>query len=141
MLRIFLTGFAAVLLAGCMGGTMQGVTSDGKPVVMQYEQNMMSDTYTATVGGEDFKGTAVMVDDRTTFETAFGSAYSSYDSAVGSSFSGSYSGSGKARAILIGSKGSSLRCLMQYADNTGFTSAGGIGDCVHSDGRTLVVQW
>ena len=130
-----------LFLSACMGGNMKGVTSDGKPITMKYSQGYSSDTYSTVIDGETFEGTAVMVEDSTTFGSAFGAAYSSYGSAFANSLGAAYSSTGKAKAVLIGSKGSSLRCIMEYADNSGFTTAGGIGNCVHSDGRTLVVQW
>lgn len=128
-------------LSGCMVGDMKGVLSDGKPVVMKYEQNMTSDTYSTVIDGESFEGRAVPIGDSVTFGTAFGASYNSYGTTFGNTFGTGYSSSGKFKAILIGSAGSSLRCLMEYADSSGFTNMGGVGECVHSDGRTLVINW
>ena len=138
---IVLSTVGLFTLAGCMDGTMTGATSDGKPIVMKYKQNMMSDTYTTTIDGENFEGKSVPIDDTATFGTAFGAAYTTYGSAFGNSFGAGYSSGGKFKAILIGTNGSTLKCIMEYADSSGFTSFGGIGECVHSDGRTLMVQW
>ena len=132
---------ALLLLTACMSVNMEGVTSDGKPVVMEYKQGMSSDSYSTTIDGEYFKGKAVRVDDSVTFGTAFGAAYNSYGSVFGNSFGAGFSSGGKVKAVLIGNAGSSLKCLMEYADSTGMTNFGGIGECVHSDGRTLMVQW
>lgn len=48
---------------------------------------------------------------------------------------------GDVRALLFGSKGSSLRCEMTFADPMMGTSAGGVGACQHSDGRVIDVMW
>ena len=128
------------LLAGC-GGDMSAISSKGKSVEFRYEQGMSSDTYFATVGNESFKGRAVMVDANSTFGTAFGSAYSSYGSVSGTASTFGFSSGGKVKAVMIGSKGSTLRCLMQYADTSGFTTMGGVGECIHSDGSRIDVSW
>ena len=142
MRKSFKLGILSVgLLSGCMTGTMNGTTSDGKPVVMNYQQNMMTDTYTTNIDGESFEGKAVPIDDTSTFGTVFGSAYTTYGSVFGNAFGAGYSAGGKFKAILIGSKGSSLKCIMEYGDSSGLTNFGGVGECVHSDGRTLLVQW
>ena len=127
-------------LAGC-GGDMSGISSKGETVKFRYEQEMASDTYYATIGSESFKGRAVMVDAKTTFGTAFGSAYSSYGSVVGTSSVVGFSSGGKVKAVMLGNQGSTLRCLMQYADSSGFTTMGGIGECIHSDGSRIDVVW
>ena len=129
------------LLTGCMGGTMRGAMSDNSPVTFNYEQGMSSDTYKTTIDGEYFEGKAVMVDATTTFGTAFGSAYSAYGSSFGTASGVGFTSSGKVKAVLIGGRGSSLKCLMNYADSGGFTSSGGVGECVHSDGRTINLVW
>jgi len=100
-----------------------------------------SDTYSAVIGDESFKGRAVRVDAKTTFGTAFGSAYSSYGSASAIVNQTSFSSGGKVKATLIGDSGSSLRCLMQYADTSGMTNFGGVGECVHSNGSFIDVVW
>ena len=82
-----------------------------------------------------------MVDSQTTFGTAFGSAYSSFGSVFGSSSGIGFSSGGKVKAVMLGSQGSTLRCLMQYADSTGFTTMGGVGECAHSDGSRIDVTW
>lgn len=144
MKRMFLL-LPAALLSGCMNGDMRGVMSDGTPLTMTYEQGMSSDTYKTTIAGESFVGRAVSVDQSVTFNNAFGTAFAtsgaSSASAFGSSFGIGSSMGGKFKAVLIGDKGSSLNCLMQYADASGFTSAGGVGECKHSDGRIVMINW
>jgi len=141
MLRFVFFGLVIMCLTGCMSGDMQAVSNTGKPVKFRYEQGMSSDTYFAEVAGESFKGTAVMVDASTTFGTAFGSSYSSFGSVFGSATGVGFSSGGKLRATMLGDKGSVLRCIMQYADTSGFTSMGGIGECAHSDGSKIDVVW
>ena len=129
------------LLAGCMSGGMKAVSSSGAPAKFNYSQGLSSDTYTAEIAGELFEGRAVMADASTTFGTAFGSAYSGYGSSFGSASALGFSSGGKFKAVLIGSKGSSLKCLMQYASTSGMTNFGGVGECIHSDGSTLNIVW
>ena len=75
-----------------------------------------------------------MVDATTTFGSAFGLAYNAY-SAISLNTSGfAFSSNVKVKAVLIGSRGSSLKSLMNYADSSGLASAGGVGECIHSDG-------
>jgi len=130
-----------IVLSGCMGGDMTGIMSDGNALVMNYSQGMASDTYTTKIDGEIFKGRAVSIDQQSTFGTAFGSAYSSYGSSFATATATGYTSGGKFKAVLLGDKGSSLVCLMQYADSSGFTSFGGVGECVHSDKRTVMITW
>ena len=120
---------------------MRGAMSDNSPVTFNYEQGMSSDTYTTTIDGEYFEGKAVMVDATTTFGTAFGSAYSAYGSSFGTASGVGFTSSGKVKAVLIGTRGSSLQCIRNYADSGGFPSSGGVGECVHSDGRTINLVW
>ena len=130
----------AALVSGC-GSDMRAISSSGEPAKFSYKQGFSSDTYYATIGNESFEGTAVLVDAQTTFGSAFGSAYSSYGSAFGSATAVGFSSGGKVKAVMLGDKGSTLRCLMQYADTSGFTSMGGVGECIHSDGSRLDVVW
>ena len=46
--------FAVILLTGCMGGQMKGVTSDAQSVTMNYDQKMDYDVYSIHVDGEHF---------------------------------------------------------------------------------------
>ena len=116
----------AIILSGCTGH-MQGIIRDeGTPVRFSYMQGAFSDTYTVEIDGERFSGRAVLVDSQSTYSSFFGSAYTT---------------TGKVYATLLGEKGSTLRCVMQYADSSGFTTPGGVGECVHSDGRQIDVVW
>lgn len=132
---------AAAVLHGC-AGTMQGaVRGTGEPVQFTYEQGMSSDSLSAVVGGETFHGKAVMRGATSTFGTTFGTAYGNGSSATGvGSFSGTTT-TGAFVATLLGSRGSTLSCDLQYADPSGFTTAGGVGVCRHSDGRIIDVVW
>lgn len=133
--------FCLLPLAGCMGGKMAGVMTDKQAVTMNYSQGMSSDTYSTIIDGEFFEGRAVLVDASTTFSSAFGSAYSAYGSSAISTSGHSFSSTGRVKAILLGNRGSSLKCLMNYADPSGFTTSGGVGECVHSDGRQIAFVW
>lgn len=129
---------AALALASCTG-TMQGaVRGEGTPVVFVWQQGFDSDTYTAVVGGERFTGRAVMADASETFATAFGILPGGR---LASAQGFASTTSGRLKATLLGDRGSTLRCLMQYADAGGFTPSGGVGECFHSDGRVIDVVW
>ena len=110
---------------------MQGVTrGTGEAVRFSYQQGMDSDTLTAVIGNETFQGKAVMRGRQSISATTW-----SGDAIFGSS------STGDAVAVLIGSRGSSLSCQLQYADASGMTTSGGVGVCRHSDGRVIDVVW
>lgn len=118
------------VLGGC-AGEMQGIVrGKGTPVKFSYEQGMNSDTLTAVVDGEQFVGKAVMADSRSVFGTTL----------TGNSIFGT-STSGQFVATLLGSRGSTMRCNLNYADSSGFTAAGGVGICEHNDGRIIDIVW
>ena len=118
---------------GACAGNMQGVVrGTGQTVSINYEQGMSSDSLTAVIDGEDFAGKTVMRGATTTFGNAFGAAMTTF---VGTSTSGDFV------ATLLGNRGSTLSCDLQYADVTGFTTAGGVGVCRHSDGRIIDIIW
>jgi hypothetical protein len=78
MKRVTLAVSVALLLSAC-SGQMQGVVrGTGQPAVFNYEQGMDSDSYTAVLDGEAFKGRAVMDGAGTTMGTGFGSAGGSF---------------------------------------------------------------
>ncbi len=121
------------LLAAC-DGTMDGVVQgEGTRVKFNYEQGWDRDFYEVTIDGEDFKGQAVHADARS--ETGFGFANGTVIPFQTSSTSGNMV------AVLFGNKGSTLRCNMNYADSSGFTTSGGVGICQHSDGRVIDIMW
>ena len=118
-----------ILLTACMSGTMHGSITGGKPVVVNYKQAMSHDIYSTVIDDEYFEGKAVMLKSSMNFYSAFG--YRSHGSVY----------TGQVKAVLIGRKGSSLACLMNYVNPEGFTSAGGAGECFHSDGRIIRLMW
>lgn len=132
-LATLFASIAVMVVTGC-GGTMQGVIrGEGTPVQFQYEQGLDRDFYTAVVDGEQFSGQAINA---------------GASSGVGTVFAGGQSGSvfvststGEFVAVLLGDQGSTMRCEMNYADSSGFTSMGGVGLCQHSDGRIIDVTW
>ena len=133
MKKLIITSVCFVLI-GC-AGTMQGVVrGTGDKIVFNYEQGMESDTLTTSIGEENFQGKAVMRGASSISGNAIGSDGSS------TTFFGTTT-TGDVIAKLIGSKGSTLSCDLQYASSDGFTNAGGIGVCKHSDGRIIDVLW
>ena len=132
-LLYILAGGALALLAAC-GGAMQGVVrGEGARVTFQYEQGMDRDFYEATIDGEHFKGQAVHADARTGVGVGF--AAGTMVPVVTSSTSGNMV------AVMFGDRGSTMRCNMNYADSSGFTTMGGVGVCQHSDGRAIDIMW
>ena len=131
--KIFTVGLlliATVALSGCVG-EMQGVErGSGKPIKFNFEQGLDSDVLTANINSEDFKGKSVQANSSAFFGNTFG----------GAGFFGTTSGS-KYVATLFGSKGSTMRCDLTYADAGGFTGSGGVGVCQHSNGRLIDVMW
>lgn len=119
-----------IFLSGCVG-EMQGVVrGTGQQVKMSFEQGMESDTLVATIGDEVFKGKSVPANSQSFFANGFG----------GGGLFGEVSSS-KFVATLLGSKGSTMRCDLNYADSSGFTASGGVGLCQHSNGRLVDVVW
>ena len=74
MKKSLLTATVGLSLLTACSGSMNAVSSSGDAVQFKFTQGVASDTYTAVVGDESFKGRAVMVDAKTTFGTAFGTA-------------------------------------------------------------------
>jgi len=113
---------------------MQGVVrGEGTRVQFQYEQGMDRDFYTAVLDGETFKGQAVQAN------ATSGSGVGFVDGTTVPVLTSTTTGN--LVAVLFGDRGSSMRCNMNYADSSGFTSLGGVGVCQHSDGRVIDVMW
>lgn len=113
---------------------MQGVVrGEGTPVQIQYEQGIDRDTYRTTIDGESFAGQAVNAGATTGVGTVL--AGGSTTTVLSSMTSGNFV------AVLLGNRGSTMRCQMNYADSSGLTSMGGVGVCNHSDGRIIDITW
>ena len=128
-----LAGSVLALLVAC-GGTMNGVVrGEGTRVTFNFEQGMDRDFYQATIDGENFKGQAVQADARSAVGVGF---------AAGTTIPViTSSTSGNVVAVMFGDRGSTMRCNMNYADSSGFTTLGGVGVCQHSDGRVIDIMW
>ena len=121
---------------------MRGVVrGEGTPVQFAYQQGMDSDSLTAVVDGETFQGRAVMADASTTAGTGFANVYGGGGAAYGTGMVMGLTTTGRFLATLLGSRGSTMTCNLQYADSSGLTTSGGIGVCQHSDGRIIDVVW
>ena len=128
-----LASSALTLLVAC-SGTMDGVVrGEGTRVTFQYEQGLDRDFYEVTIDGENFKGQAVhaYAVSGVGVGVAAGTAVPVFTSLT----------SGNFVAVMFGDMGSTMRCNMNYADSSGFTSLGGVGICQHSDGRVIDVMW
>jgi len=120
------------VLAAC-SGTMTGqVRGTGEQVQFNYEQGLDHDIYTARIGSENFTGKAIMDGSGSTYATAWGNDFANI---FGSTTTNRFI------AVLLGDQGNSLNCQMRYADSSGFTNAGGVGVCKHSDGRIIDIVW
>jgi hypothetical protein len=121
-----------------MKGAIRGT---GQPIQFAYTQGMHSDSLTAVIDGEAFEGKAVMRGASSSVGTGYGTAFSGGNvvftpvTVFGSTTTGDFV------ATLLGNRGSSLNCELQYADSSGFTTAGGVGVCRHSDGRIIDIVW
>ena len=122
-----------LLLAGCTGQMTGMIRGSGERVIFEYAQKGGSDEYTTVISGEYFQGRAVMVDATSSYGTVYTSS--------GTSSTYEDTATGKVKAVLLGNRGSTLQCEMQYADQLGATNAGGVGECTHSDGRVIDVVW
>ena len=146
-MRIFLVSVGILILAGCAGRMNGMIRGSGTPVKIEYTQGMQHDNLKVTMpNGEIFAGKAVMVGHSIGVGYGFGratatSSTDSYATGTGTSFGIVESYTGSMQAVLFGNKGNTMRCKLQYADSSGFTTAGGIGLCETSDGRVIDVQW
>ena len=122
------------LLVGCAGKMDGLVQGTGQRVVIEYTQGLMHDNLKVKMpDGEIFTGKAVMVGHSSSIgrvTTTGGSATISFDTYTGN-----------AEATLFGDKGGSMRCKLQYADSSGFTTFGGVGLCKSSDGELIDIKW
>lgn len=127
-----------------MSGMVRG---SGEPISIAYTQGMQHDNLKVTMpDGETFTGKAVMVGRSTSVGTGFGTASAMSSNGASSTASSSSFGviesyTGSMQAVLFGNKGNTMRCKFQYADSSGFTTAGGVGLCETSNGRVVDVQW
>ena len=132
LLKILVSSSLTFLVA--CSGTMDGVIrGEGSRVTFQYDQGIDSDFYETTIDGENFKGKAVHADAVSGFGVglAAGTTIPVFTSST----------SGNLVAVMFGDRGSTMRCSMNYADSSGFTSLGGVGVCQLSDGRVIDVMW
>ncbi len=126
------------VLAGC-SGSMQGVIagSSERPQI-SYEQGMDSDNLrVAMPSGEVFQGKLVHAGQTET--VGFGTAVSGLDTAFGTYFGSSTTG--RMVGKLFSDQGRVMDCQMQYADASGFTTAGGVGQCQVVGGERIDVVW
>lgn len=130
--------------AGTMNGMLRG---SGERISITFTQELQHDNLQVTMpDGESFVGKAVMVGRSTSMGTGLGAATARSSSAAnttawGTSFGVVETYTGSVQAVLFGNRGNTMRCKFQYADSSGFTTAGGVGLCETSDGRVADVQW
>ena len=123
-----------VVLSAC-SGTMNGVIrGDGTKIDIAFEEGMNASTLSSNIDGELFTGKAVLADQSSFTGTSFDSDFDS-TTIFGSTTTG------RAAATLLGTRGSTLTCRLQYASPDGLIGLGGVGVCKHSDGRTIDVVW
>lgn len=105
----------------------------GERIQFSYEQSLDHDNYSVVIGNESFTGKAVMDGATSSFGTAVNGG--NWVSLLTSTSTNRFV------AVLLGDKGNTLNCVMNYADSSGFTAAGGVGLCKHSDGRLIDIVW
>lgn len=121
-----------LLLTGC-SGTMQGLSTSGDAVKVEWTNNMNgSGTMTVHLSGETFTGKHVR-----SSSTGTGLGFSSGNTAFGAGSSES----SNAQAILFGDKGSSMQCRFVYSDPLMGVAGGGIGNCQVSTGDFVNLQF
>ena len=105
--KLMFATLTVIVAGGCAGNMQAIIRGEGTPVVFSFEQGFSSDFYSAEIDGERFTGRAVMADSSSAFSSLYG---------AGVYLSGSsYVTTGNFKATLLGDRGSTLRCLMQYA--------------------------
>lgn len=127
----------AVFLAGCeTTGTIQGV-SEGNGVQFEYEQRFFENDGTLRItmpDGETYTGKFVQhASSRTGDEWQVGES-SDDDSII---FNNSSTVSSQAAAVLIGDKGSTMKCKLHLSDPDSGIDGGGIGSCKTSTGTPV----
>lgn len=147
MRKVIVLSLAISFITGC-AGTMNGmVRNTGDRVTINYQQGMEHDNLQLVMpDGETFKGKVVMVGRSTSsgWTTSNLTATSSTGQSAygtGSAFSVVETYTGSMEGVLFGDRKHTMRCKFQYADSSGFTTAGGVGLCETSDGRVIDVQW
>ncbi|MFK8020480.1 MAG: hypothetical protein AB8B86_11960 [Pseudomonadales bacterium] len=129
--------FIAAFLAGCEStGTIPGV-SDGKNVQFEYQQRFFESDGTLRITmpeGETYTGKFVQRTLSTTGDEWEIGESSNDDSFI---FNNSNTTSSQAEAVLIGNKGSTMKCKLQLSDPSFGIDAGGIGSCKTSAGKPI----
>jgi hypothetical protein len=138
MHKVLAIVFASAVVCGC-SGSMQGVIagSSERPQIT-YQQGMDSDDLrVAMPNGEVFQGKVVHAGRMET--VGFGTAVSGLDSASGTYFG--TSSTGQMVGKLFSDRRRVMDCQMQYADSSGFTTAGGVGQCQIVGGERIDIVW
>jgi len=128
------------MLGGCeSSGTIRGVSGDGGSVQMKYKQLFQETNGVLKVtmqDGEIFSGKFVQKSSASSGDElaiAIGKI-SGNDSLA---FNDSTTVSSQAEALLIGDRGSTMKCKFQLSDPESGIDGGGIGSCKTSKGKTI----
>lgn len=139
--KLLSTKYALLLipafLVGCEStGTIPGV-SDGKNVQFEYQQRFFESDGTLRITmpeGETYTGKFVQRTVSTTGDEWEIGESSNDDSFI---FNNSNTTSSQAEAVLIGNKGSTMKCKLQLSDPSFGIDGGGIGSCKTSTGTPI----
>jgi len=138
-LSIFIILNAALMLAGCeSSGTIRGM-SEGGSVQMEYEQGFQENDGTLKVtmkDGETFSGKFVQKSSSKSgdgISIAIGKS-SDNDTII---LDDSTTVSSQAEALLIGNRGSTMKCRFQLSNPESGIDGGGIGSCKTSKGKSI----
>ncbi len=127
--------FGLILMLAACGGEMQGVVQGtGERPKIVYQQGLDQDHLTITMpDGEVFDGKLVLANQSETAMSFFAGDVSGFG--LGSTSDGKMVGK------LFSNRSRVMNCKMQYADASGFTTSGGIGECLIDGGQKVDVIW
>jgi hypothetical protein len=132
-----ISSYLALTLVACEStGTIRGL-SDGRSIDMEYQQGFQENDGQLKVtmqNGEVFTGKFVQ---KSSIKS--GNAWDIGEASSDDNFilSDSTTVSSQAEAILIGNKGSTMKCKFELTDPESGIGGGGIGNCRTSKGKTI----
>ena len=137
LLALLIFSQITLMLVGCEStGTIRGV-SEGRSVQMEYKQGFLENDGILKVtmqNGEIFSGKFVQKSSSKSGDAWKIGESSGDDNLI---LSDSTTVSSQAEAILIGNKGTTMKCKFQLSDPESGIDGGGIGSCRTSTGKMI----
>lgn len=141
MKRLVFMAMALSLLSACVNtGVIEGV-SESEPVQFEYEQGAFDNDGLLSVtmpDGERYSGKFVQISSSTSGDDWEIGESSDDDSWI---IKGSETVSSSAEALLIGSRGNTMKCNFQLSNADFGIGGGGIGQCKTSIGQTAAIAF